>query len=59
MATRRIGIIMHGATSRIGTTQHLLNSLVPIRAEGGLLLANGDRWERELARNISLDAPYR
>jgi len=43
MATRRIGIIMHGATSRIGTTQHLLNSLVPIRAEGGLPLANGDR----------------
>ena len=23
------------------------------------LLANGDRWERELARNIVLDAPYR
>lgn len=23
------------------------------------LLANGDRWERELARNIMLDAPYR
>jgi NADH-quinone oxidoreductase subunit I len=23
------------------------------------LLANGDRWERELARNIELDAPYR
>ena len=23
------------------------------------LLANGDRWERELARNIQLDAPYR
>ena len=43
MATRRIGIIMHGATSRIGTTQHLLNSLLPIRAEGGLPLANGDR----------------
>ncbi|MDN3563244.1 Gfo/Idh/MocA family protein [Paeniroseomonas aquatica] len=43
MATRRIGIIMHGATSRIGTTQHLINSLLPIRAEGGLPLANGDR----------------
>ena len=43
MATRRLGIIMHGATSRIGTTQHLLNSLLPIRAEGGLPLANGDR----------------
>jgi predicted dehydrogenase len=43
MATRRLGIIMHGATSRIGTTQHLLNSLVPIRQEGGLPLSNGDR----------------
>ncbi|TDH64110.1 Gfo/Idh/MocA family oxidoreductase [Dankookia rubra] len=43
MATRRIGIIVHGATSRIGTTQHLMNSLLPIRAEGGLPLANGDR----------------
>ena len=23
------------------------------------LLANGDRWEREIARNIATDAPYR
>ena len=23
------------------------------------LLANGDRWEREIARNLALDAPYR
>ena len=23
------------------------------------LLGNGDRWEREIARNIALDAPYR
>ena len=23
------------------------------------LLANGDRWEREIARNIALDSPYR
>ena len=23
------------------------------------LLANGDRWEREIARNIAIDAPYR
>ena len=22
------------------------------------LLANGDRWEREIAKNIALDAPY-
>ena len=23
------------------------------------LLANGDRWEREIAKNLELDAPYR
>jgi NADH-quinone oxidoreductase subunit I len=23
------------------------------------LLDNGDRWEREIARNIALDSPYR
>ena len=23
------------------------------------LLANGDRWEREFAKNIALDAPFR
>ena len=23
------------------------------------LLANGDRWEREIARNIAMDSPYR
>ena len=25
----------------------------------GELLANGDRWEREIAKNLELDAPYR
>ena len=25
----------------------------------GRLLDNGDRWEREIAKNIELDAPYR
>ena len=25
----------------------------------GRLLANGDRWEREIAKNLALDAPYR
>jgi hypothetical protein len=29
------------------------------RAEPGVLLANGDRWEREIAKNIAHDAPYR
>ena len=23
------------------------------------LLANGDRWERQIAKNLELDAPYR
>src|SRR5215204_1786203 len=43
MATRRLGIVMHGASGRIGTTQHLLNALVAIRQEGGLPLSSGDR----------------
>jgi predicted dehydrogenase len=42
MATQTIGIIVNGATGRIGSTQHLANALVPIIAEGGLALG-GDR----------------
>jgi predicted dehydrogenase len=38
MATQTIGIIVNGATGRIGSTQHLANALVPIIAEGGLAL---------------------
>ena len=38
MATRSIGIIVNGATGRIGSTQHLANALVPIMAQGGLAL---------------------
>jgi len=36
MAIRTIGIVVHGATGRIGATQHLKNALTPIRAEGGV-----------------------
>ncbi len=36
MATRELGIILHGATGGICSFQHLRNSLVPIIAEGGL-----------------------
>lgn len=42
MATIELGIILNGATGRIGSTQHLANALAPIRAEGGLP-AGGDR----------------
>ena len=42
MATRRLGIIMHGVTGRMGTNQHLVRSILAIRADGGVKLANGD-----------------
>lgn len=42
MATRRLGIIMSGVTGRMGTNQHLLRSILAIRADGGVRLANGD-----------------
>jgi predicted dehydrogenase len=40
MTTRTVGIILNGATSRIGSTQHLKNALAPIRAEGGLAVGS-------------------
>jgi predicted dehydrogenase len=43
MGTQRIGIIMNGVTGRMGTNQHLVRSILAIRAEGGLLLPGGDR----------------
>ena len=42
MTERRIGIIINGATGRMGTTQHVAN-LLAIAADGGLVLGNGDR----------------
>jgi predicted dehydrogenase len=43
MAERRLGIIMNGVTGRMGTNQHLVRSILAIRAQGGVALANGDR----------------
>jgi predicted dehydrogenase len=42
MSNRTIGVVIDGATGRLGTTQHL-RALVDMRREGGLPLANGDR----------------
>ncbi|MEO6895316.1 MAG: gfo/Idh/MocA family oxidoreductase, partial [Caldimonas sp.] len=42
MATRRLGLIMHGVTGRMGMNQHLIRSICAIRAQGGVTLANGD-----------------
>ena len=53
MGARTIGIVIEGATGRLGTTQHL-RSLMAIRGEGGLPLGNGDRLVPEpmlLGRN--------
>ena len=43
MAEHRLGIIMNGVTGRMGTNQHLVRSIVAIRAQGGVALSNGDR----------------
>src|SRR6266550_6011439 len=53
MPSRTIGIVIDGATGRLGTTQHL-KALLAIRGEAGLPLANGDRLMPEpvlLGRN--------
>ncbi|MEO7405317.1 MAG: gfo/Idh/MocA family oxidoreductase, partial [Burkholderiales bacterium] len=42
MAEKRLGIIMNGVTGRMGTNQHLARSIVAIREQGGVRLANGD-----------------
>ena len=43
MTTKRLGIVMHGVTGRMGLNQHLIRSIVAIRKDGGVALANGDR----------------
>jgi predicted dehydrogenase len=40
---RRIGIIMHGITGRMGYNQHLVRSIAAIRDQGGVALSSGDR----------------
>ena len=43
MTERTIGVIMHGVTGRMGTHQHLVRSILAIRDEGGVELADGTR----------------
>jgi predicted dehydrogenase len=43
MTTQRLGIIMHGVTGRMGMNQHLIRSIVAIRNQGGVSLANGTK----------------
>ncbi|MBE1536404.1 Gfo/Idh/MocA family protein [Actinomadura algeriensis] len=41
MERRSIGIVMNGVTGRMGYRQHLLRSILGIREQGGLRLADG------------------
>jgi predicted dehydrogenase len=43
MAPRRLGIVMHGVTGRMGMNQHLIRSIVAIRRQGGVTLSDGSR----------------
>jgi predicted dehydrogenase len=42
-----IGIIMNGVSGRMGYRQHLLRSILAIREQGGVLLADGSRVQVE------------
>ena len=41
MSEKKIGIIMNGVTGRMGTNQHLVRSLLAIKAQGGLPARDG------------------
>jgi len=43
VAEKRIGVIMHGVTGRMGANQHLARSILEIRRQGGVALKNGVR----------------
>src|SRR5213596_2403765 len=43
MTERRLGVIMNGVTGRMGMNQHLARSVMAIRQEGGVQLADGTR----------------
>ncbi len=42
MSLHKIGIIMNGVTGRMGTNQHLIRSIVAIRAQGGIDIGSGE-----------------
>ncbi|MCU1577706.1 MAG: oxidoreductase [Leifsonia sp.] len=47
MSQSTIGIIMNGVSGRMGYRQHLLRSILAIREQGGVLLADGSRAQVE------------
>src|SRR5699024_8395540 len=47
MTTRTLRIAMNGITGRMGYRQHLLRSILPIRAQGGVQLPAGEKVQVE------------
>jgi predicted dehydrogenase len=43
MSVREVGIVMNGVTGRMGYNQHLVRSILAIREQGGVELADGSR----------------
>ena len=43
MSVRTIGVVMNGVTGRMGYRQHLVRSILAIREQGGVALADGSR----------------
>jgi len=43
VSEKRLGIIMHGVTGRMGMNQHLIRSILAIRKQGGVVLKDGSR----------------
>jgi predicted dehydrogenase len=42
MTTHRVGILMNGVTGRMGANQHLVRSILAIRAQGGVRLGESE-----------------
>ena len=47
MADRSLGVVMNGVTGRMGHHQHLVRSVLAIRAQGGVELSDGSRVQLE------------
>lgn len=43
MPAKTLGVVMNGVTGRMGMNQHLIRSVVAIRAQGGVPLSDGSR----------------
>ncbi|WP_342360921.1 Gfo/Idh/MocA family oxidoreductase [Terrarubrum flagellatum] len=43
MSKRTLGVVMNGVTGRMGMNQHLIRSVVAIRAQGGVPISDGSR----------------